>query len=112
MPHFIIEYSTKLEQNTPIPAVVNAVFDGALLSGLFKEQDIKVRAYPCSFYKTALENNSFCHVTGRILPGRTDDQKQHLSQVILNNIEPLITDVGITTVEILDMDRNSYLKVI
>ncbi|MGI9279942.1 MAG: 5-carboxymethyl-2-hydroxymuconate Delta-isomerase [Endozoicomonas sp.] len=110
MPHCIIEYSSDIEQKYSIKELVSGVHQGALESGLFKAEDIKSRAYPCEHFLTARPEESFIHITVRIMVGRTPAQKKALSQRVLTAADQIIPDVNILTVEILDIDTDSYSK--
>ncbi|WP_062270547.1 5-carboxymethyl-2-hydroxymuconate Delta-isomerase [Endozoicomonas arenosclerae] len=110
MPHCIIEYSSELEQKYSIKELVSAVHQGAFESGLFKAEDIKTRAYSCNDFQTAQPDQSFVHITVRIMKGRTTEQKKGLSQKVLSAADKLAPKVNILTVEILDIDTDSYSK--
>ncbi|KEQ16985.1 5-carboxymethyl-2-hydroxymuconate Delta-isomerase [Endozoicomonas numazuensis] len=110
MPHCIIEYSADIEQKYSIKELVSGIHQGALESGLFRAEDIKSRAFPCEYFQTAAPDQSFVHVTVRIMKGRTPAQKKGLSQKVLSAAEQIIPDVNILTVEILDIDTDSYSK--
>ncbi|HBN89360.1 5-carboxymethyl-2-hydroxymuconate Delta-isomerase [Rheinheimera aquimaris] len=108
MPHCVIEYSDRLDA-APILA---AVFDGALQSELFEPDgaDIKVRAQAYQQHISGAEHRDFIHVQLRILSGRNLEQKQHLSQSVLNQLLKLELISCSHTVEVVDIDRASYAK--
>ena len=110
MPHCIVEHSADIDGET----LVSLVHRGALESNLFDSEgsDIKVRAAPYSDYQTGSVNIDFVHVTLRILSGRNLDQKSNLSQLVLNKLEGLLTNGCSISVEVVDIDRDSYAKVI
>ena len=108
MPHCIIEHSP----NIPSEGLMHAVFDGSLHSQLFLPNgaDIKVRAIAYQNFKLGDGKTSFVHVVVKILAGRTDEQKQRLSQEIIKKLSGLgHQDISIT-VEVVDMERQSYQK--
>lgn len=108
MPHCVIEHSTSIGADE----LVKAVFSGALKTGLFEPDgsDIKVRALGYESYMTGPSKADFVHVAVRILSGRTPRQKSELSGSVFNEIVSLgYRDLSIT-VEIVDMDRDSYRK--
>ena len=114
MPHCIIEYSQELIQEISIKELMTAVFQGAVQSTLFSVEDIKVRAiaYNDFYVEDASQENQqrFIHVSCKILSGRTLDQRQKLSQLLLSHLaEFAIYSVSIS-VEIVDMERESYYK--
>ncbi|MBU2966801.1 5-carboxymethyl-2-hydroxymuconate Delta-isomerase [Amphritea sp. 2_MG-2023] len=110
MPHCIIEHSASLKGEE----LLSPVFQGVLNSGLFTADgsDIKVRGLPYSVYQTGNTNADFVHVTVRILAGRTDAEKQRLSAGVLATINALkLVDCSVT-IEVVDIDRQSYSKTV
>ncbi len=110
MPHCIIEYSFDVADQVSICDLVEAVYRGALSSGLFNEYDIKTRAFACRHHQTGSTQDSFVHITVRLLSGRDDRQKADLSEKVLAHIEPVLPGVVSVSVEICDMHRDSYRK--
>lgn len=108
MPHCVIEYSDTLDAKP----ILTAVFDGALQSGLFEPggADIKVRAQSYQQHISGAEHRDFIHVQLRILSGRNLEQKQHLSQCVLDKLLQLGQVSCSHTVEVIDIDRASYAK--
>lgn len=110
MPHCIVEYSKNLESFMSPRELVNAANRGAVESGLFDSFNIKSRAIGYQHYLVAGEVSDFIHVQVKILPGRTEQQKSHLSGLVLDSIKSLaIKDVTIT-VEVCDLHGESYAK--
>ena len=110
MPHCIIEHSINFDSDL----LVKKVFQGALSTGLFEPDggDIKVRALGYSSYMTGPKKSDFIHVALKILSGRTPEQKLSLSSSVIEGLAALAyNDVSIT-VEVVDVDRDSYRKVI
>ncbi|BDX04712.1 5-carboxymethyl-2-hydroxymuconate Delta-isomerase [Planctobacterium marinum] len=108
MPHCIVEYSADLKEQP----LMTAVFDGTLKSGLFSHDgvDIKVRALPFKHHITGDTQASFIHVVLKILAGRTSEQKQRLSDSVLQHIlSNNYADCSVT-VEVLDIDTPCYAK--
>ena len=110
MPNCIVEHSAEIDGATLVPLVHR----GALESKLFESEgsDIKVRAIPYSNYQTGSVNINFVHVTLKILSGRNLDQKSNLSRLVLENIEGLLSSDCSISVEVVDIDRDSYAKVV
>ena len=108
MPHCIIEHSVSLDSNILMPLV----FSAALSSGLFDAdgRDIKVRALPYHSYLTGPIKSDFVHIILKILSGRSEEQKQMLSQIVLAKINTLMLKNCSLTIEVVDMDRTSYAK--
>lgn len=116
MPHCIIEYSQELTQDVDITEIMKVVFSGSVLSSLFSPADIKVRAMPYhDFYtenidKTNKIQQRFIHVCCKILSGRTLEQRQNLSENILNQLTLLELKWISISVEIVEMELESYNK--
>ncbi|MBO9491980.1 5-carboxymethyl-2-hydroxymuconate Delta-isomerase [Endozoicomonas sp. G2_1] len=110
MPHCIIEYSSRLNGEL----LVNLVHQGALASDLFQSEgsDIKVRAMPYQSFKTGSVNLDFIHVTMRILPGRSAEQKSMLTGLVLQQLQTMALEGCSISVEVADIDKASYAKVI
>ncbi|BFM49156.1 5-carboxymethyl-2-hydroxymuconate Delta-isomerase [Marinomonas sp. THO17] len=110
MPHCIVEFSQNLSQEVPPMDMLEAVRDATMASELFTQEDIKLRALPYKDFLTAGTEDAFIHVTLRILAGRSQQQKQRLSQMVLDAIMAFaLKDVSFT-VEVCDMDRDTYCK--
>ena len=110
MPHCVIEHSDNIDGNT----LIAKVYKGALASGLFQAEgsDIKVRALPYANYQTGNVDISFVHVTLKILSGRNTEQKSMLSRLVLGQLKELTLSQCSISVEVSDIDRDSYAKVI
>lgn len=111
MPHCVVEYSRPLEQQGDPSVWVNAVFQGVLDSEIAQAPAIKVRAVGHDHYRIGAAVDDFIHVTLRLLAGRTLEQKQRLSKTVLAQLEQLgLSNAGIS-VEVCDMDADSYARV-
>lgn len=110
MPHLVIEYSSGLERHAAIETVMQAVFKAAAASGVMQPGDIKVRAQGYEHYLLADAKGSFVHVTCRLLAGRSEAEKVHLSTLIRQNLAGLMPAVYSISVDIADMDPAAYKK--
>jgi 5-carboxymethyl-2-hydroxymuconate isomerase len=110
VPHIIIDYCAEVAEQFELRALLDAVHNGALDSGLFPEYDIKTRARAFQDHRTGQTRDSFVHVAVHLLSGRSDAQKALLSECVLARVEPLLTPVVCISVEILDIHRESYRK--
>jgi 5-carboxymethyl-2-hydroxymuconate isomerase len=110
MPHCVVEHSISLDSDL----LVQKVFQGALRTGLFEADgsDIKVRALGYTNYMTGPKKSDFIHVALKILSGRTSEQKLSLSNAVIEELVALELNAVSITVEVVDMDRDSYRKVI
>lgn len=110
MPHIIIEYPRQVVADEQLPAILNAVHESVVASGLFESGHIKTRAYPIDFYTNAGGDKPYMHTMARIKSGRNPEQKKQLSEAILSAISGQDLSVAVITVEVIDMDRDSYTK--
>lgn len=111
MPHCIVEYARDLSEHIDISDTLHTIHNSANNTGLFNEAAIKVRAIPCDHYLVGGKLRPFIHVTAKILDGRTTAQKSQLSQALLQGLQTLaLTDTSLT-VEVVDMDQQSYGKI-
>lgn len=108
MPHCIIEHSPAISASQ----VNQLVYQGALASQLFEPDgsDIKVRSLAYEHYQTGVNKEDFVHVTLRILSGRSATDKLDLSKAVMSKLNNLSLEKGSITVEIVDIDRDSYSK--
>lgn len=110
MPHLVIDYSEDLEQRIEPLDLVGSTYNGALKSGHFDKGAIKVRARAFKDHIMGGEKKDFVSVTIFLLSGRTVQQKHDLTHIILEEIKTLnITDASLT-VQIYDMERETYAK--
>ncbi|KIO34999.1 MULTISPECIES: 5-carboxymethyl-2-hydroxymuconate Delta-isomerase [unclassified Shewanella] len=111
MPHCILEYSAPVAQQLAIDTLVALVHRGAIESELFEPASIKSRAYCAEHYRVGeAEGADFIHITLKIMPGRTGEQKQHLMQCVDRQIASLCASVSSITMEVLDIEREHYFK--
>ena len=110
MPHIIIEYAEQLAADAEVAAILQAVHHAIVDSGLFKANQIKTRAYPFKQFTNAGGNDPYIHIQARIKSGRDADNKKRLGEAILAGLSSLNSNASVITVEIIDMDRDSYGK--
>ncbi len=110
MPHIIIEYAKQLANDEQIAALLQSVHHSIADSGLFEASHIKTRAYPFRAFTNAGGNDPYIHIQARIKSGRDSDNKKRLAEAILADLKKLSIPAGVITVEVIDMDRDSYAK--
>ncbi|WP_299729181.1 5-carboxymethyl-2-hydroxymuconate Delta-isomerase [uncultured Endozoicomonas sp.] len=110
MPHFIIECSRSIEKFTLPDQLMSSVFQSAVQSGLFNETDIKVRVQPFDHYLLPVKRMDFIHVTARILSGRSEEQKQLLSENVMDALAGFGFKNTLVSVDVEDSNRAVYLK--
>ncbi|NYH07538.1 5-carboxymethyl-2-hydroxymuconate Delta-isomerase [Pseudomonas moraviensis] len=117
MPHLHLEYTANLPQLNADVALIR--LNNTLVgSGQFgAEFDIKSRALKVETFKvgTAMNERAFVAVRLALLSGRSPEIKKQLSQNLLAVLQDLCEwPVGVEvqlSVELLDIDRESYSKV-
>ncbi|MBC9797689.1 5-carboxymethyl-2-hydroxymuconate Delta-isomerase [Sinomicrobium weinanense] len=108
MPHFIIDCSANILTRMPEPEILTAVFDAANASGLFTEEDIKVRINPYVRYEVGGKKTDFIHVFGYILEGRTKEEKADLSQRIVKTLTGLFPDIEFIASSVDEFTKAGY----
>jgi len=127
MPHIIIEYSAdSIEKNNlsqGIPGLVNSIFDSVANTQVVNPNNIKVRAYATDCYQLGLPQTGFIHAVCKTHTGKTESEKQLLSQAILSaltasvksdatQVKAILKHDVVITVEVVEMQTNSYTKAI
>lgn len=110
MPHIIIEYTRDVEDKTNIQQLVQEAFEGARESGLFTPAAIKARAIPIDHYWTGGMKSPAVCTEVKLLPGRTPEMKKDLSQQVFDRLAAKLDETIALSVEISDLDGDSYLK--
>jgi 5-carboxymethyl-2-hydroxymuconate isomerase len=117
MPHITLEYTRNLP-GIDAAALLSKINAQLAASGVFGEADIKSRAFALDVFAvgTATGGRGFVRVEAAILDGRTPEVKRALSagllQVLKDNVPPASGLEVQFSVEIRDMDRDSYAKVV
>tara|TARA_B110000908_G_scaffold161144_1_gene205130 strand:- start:362 stop:706 length:345 start_codon:yes stop_codon:yes gene_type:complete len=112
MPHCIIEYSKKTENDMPIDELVRVVHGSVFSSGLFEEASIKTRAIEFAYYQTGLSDTPFIHITLKILQGRDHQQKKDLTKLVLDKLSEVLLPPISLSVEVMDVEKVSYKKIV
>ncbi len=88
MPHFIIEYSSNVEDYVSIQELVDRVHQSAADTGTFPLKGIRTRAVRREQYRYAdgHPNNGFIHITARIGSGRTVQVRQETGRKIFDSV--------------------------
>lgn len=118
MPHILIEYTPNLG-NLPFDAMLQAVTRNLAQSPeVGNEADLKARVLRPQAFRVGLDNGrrGFVHATVRILSGRTPEAKRDFAQRVASGLLDHMPAFGSEmdvhlSVEVVDMDRESYFKV-
>ena len=108
MPHFVIDCSENIFSQKPPNNIMQKVYDTAESSNLFEKGDIKVRINPFKYYKIGKEKESFIHIFGNIMEGRTSAQKRMLSKSLITELKVMFPDVSIISMNIRDFEKATY----
>ena len=108
MPHFVIECSENVVQHKSADQIMQAVYDTAEATGLFAENDIKVRMHPFRYFQLAKNKKSFLHVFGYIMEGRTTEEKAGLSKAIVERLTILLPFVSFIAMNVSDFEKATY----
>jgi 5-carboxymethyl-2-hydroxymuconate isomerase len=113
MPHAIIEYSANIEEEFLDADICNRVHGTLMGCGLFRPEDIKTRAYATGDFMIGEkgQDGSFVHVTVSLLEGRTVEQKQALSQAIIDSLA-VLNPIDSKSVDVRELAKDVYRKII
>jgi len=108
MPHFIIDCSKSILESQKQEYILEQVFLVANSTGLFKENDIKVRLNTFSTYSVGNKKDDFMHVFAHIIEGRSIEQKSDLSKQIVSKLTELFPKVPNIAMNISDFEKATY----
>lgn len=112
MPHIIVEYAEQITDGIQIDSILQVVHQSIADSGLFKANQIKSRAYPFRTFTNAGGSEPYIHIQARIKSGRDAGNKKQLGEVVLTGLSSLSIPASVITIEVIDMDRDSYGKLV
>jgi len=84
MPHLVVEHSANLESRVDLDALVRAIHEAALATGIFPEKGIRTRTARRQQYRIAdgHPDNAFVHLVIRIGHGRDLETKKRAGAAI------------------------------
>lgn len=108
MPHFIIEHSN----NLPVTEseLVPVVHQAAIGTALFDLTTVKTRAQGFEHFQLGNGKAGFVHIQAHIMAGRSCEQKQHLSDALLNALINHVGDDYQLSVHVYDLLPEIYRK--
>ena len=88
MPHLIVEYSANLEPELDVSALVRAVHETALSTGVFPVGGVRTRAARRDHYRIAdgHSDNRFVHLDIKIAAGRPLDVRKKAGDAIFKAV--------------------------
>jgi len=110
LPHIILEYPESCLSESHVNEALRSIHSCAAASDLFEKSHIRTRAYSFKQYTHGDNDKAYIHIQARIKSGRNTNEKKRLSESIQQGLIDLGLPVAVTTVEVIDMDRESYRK--
>lgn len=117
MPHITVEYSANLEKDVDIRALVHAIHQAALASGVFEVGAVRTRAERRDVYEIADgdPDNAFVHVDLNIAPGRNIDARKRVADAILDVVrdstQVVFARSGLAiSVEVREIDNSAAVR--
>jgi 5-carboxymethyl-2-hydroxymuconate isomerase len=101
MPHLIVEYSSNLEPNLNVPALLRVLHEAALATGLFEVSALRTRALGCEqvFLADGDPAHGFVHVTLRVGSGHPESDLRPAAERLFGELstalEPLFDSRGL-----------------
>jgi len=108
MPHFVIECSEDILLRNSADEILQTVYETAESTGLFAEDDIKVRINSYKYYKLGKTKKDFIHIFGHIMEGRTIEQRAQLSKKIITALNELFPEISILSINIDEFEKATY----
>ncbi len=108
MPHFVMDCSEDVLNHHDEEFIIQQIHIAASASGLFEENDIKVRLNPFKTYSVGNTKASFIHVFAHIMQGRSTEQKAQLSHHVVTLLTNLFPDVQNIAMNISDFEKATY----
>lgn len=114
MPNLVMEYSNSVDERVNVQGLLEDLHQVVLHCGLFDTGSVKSRALRCHNWLIGDEDDSvdFIHISFELLDGRTPEQKRELSRQLMDILQQQAGHVRSLTVNIRDMDKESFQKVI
>ncbi|PFG45430.1 5-carboxymethyl-2-hydroxymuconate isomerase [Vibrio sp. ES.051] len=114
MPNLVLEYSNSVEERVNVQGLLEDLHKTALESGLFEFASVKSRTLRCHHWLIGEEGSKvdFIHINFELLSGRTQEQKRELSRGLMGVLQEQASHVHSLTVNIRDMDVDTFQKVL
>ncbi|MEL7258615.1 MAG: 5-carboxymethyl-2-hydroxymuconate isomerase [Pseudomonadota bacterium] len=110
MPHIIIEHSKGLDDSYDLQALCDDLWEKfAAHPAITAPDTVRTRTIAANASRIGVESQSFAHATLLLLPGRSDEVRMELAQLILSTLEGHLPDVGSLTVRLDDIQQ-PYIK--
>ncbi|PCK07569.1 MAG: 5-carboxymethyl-2-hydroxymuconate isomerase [Alteromonadaceae bacterium] len=110
MPHFLTDCSESIFMLHPEERIIEEIHNAAKSTGLFNENDIKVRVNSFKKYSTGNNVVDFIHVFAYIMEGRSDEKKLNLSKNIVERLTSIFPDVPNIGANIIEFENSNYFN--
>lgn len=110
MPHIVFEYSVDHTDAQAIKQLMDNCFDVCREFECINPKAIKLRAIPVELAYYGNGSESFIHARAHLLDGRTTERKAAISKAILDCTMMSLPHVETFSVEIVEMDKETYQK--
>jgi 5-carboxymethyl-2-hydroxymuconate isomerase len=110
MPHFVIDCAQSILIHQTEDQIIERVFHVANETGLFEENDIKIRVNPFAVYSVGNKREEFIHVFGHIMEGRSVEQRHQLSRNIVNELVSMFPQVAYVAINIAEFEKATYFN--
>ena len=108
MPHFVVDCSRSILQFHSVEAILQQLHRAAAASGLFQEDDIKVRVNPYAVYSVGGTDRDFIHVFSSIMQGRTVHQRADLSRRLVETLAAMFPKIDYIAASISEFEKATY----
>ena len=108
MPHFILDCSETILDEYSEEQLLAQIHAVAQATGLFDEDDIKVRVNPYKVYSVGNKKQDFIHVFGYIMQGRSIEQKADLSKRVVQKLALLFPKIPRIAMSVHDFEKATY----
>ena len=110
MPHITIEHSAGLQDSHDLQGLCEVIWQGFAKHPSVKGPDtVRVRCIAATASRIGVEPQSFAHAELLLLPGRSEETRADLAQLVMDALEDALADVGSLTVRLTDLNQ-PYLK--
>ena len=112
MPIFTVYLSSEFSEKTDLKFVIEAVEKGAVESGLFSLQDIKVFVQSCLASSIGGDTKAFVHTIAYVMQGRDVETKKRLTDLISQSLEKVLPHAASITTDAREIETACYSKIL
>ncbi|MDR9394254.1 5-carboxymethyl-2-hydroxymuconate isomerase [Roseovarius sp. SYSU LYC5161] len=110
MPHIVIEHAKGLEASHDLQALCDDTWqrfaDHPSVTG---PETVRVRTIAATASRIGVSPQTFAHATLLLIPGRPEEIRGELAQIVMDALQSHLPDVGSLTVRLTDLNP-PYLK--